>query len=243
MQRQQAAWIREYGRGGKQRIESSYTSRPEQCLAWFRGQLPALGTGARLLDLGCGRGRNSLPFLRSGWKVTGMDVAPGALREFRQQAGNRKSHLQVKVGSMDAPLPFPDRHFDAILEITAADNLINVRFRNRFWRECARVLKPSGRLLSYYFTPQDGYYGPLLRNSPGRNRGYLFDRRAGMRFRYYTAQDIETASARKLKLLRSKHYRYPGPMFGKSFQRDLVAAVFSLTPPDRARRDSARKGR
>ncbi len=242
MQRQQAAWLREYGLRGKQRIESSYTGQPERCIAWFRRQLPPAGPGSRLLDVGCGRGRNSLSFLRAGWRVVGLDIAPQALREFRARAGTRKGRLAVKVRSLAEPLPFPDGYFDAILEITAADNLIDLRRRNRFWRECARVLKPAGRLLSYHFTPQDGYYGPLLRVSPGRNRGYLFDPRAGMHFRYYTARDIVAASARKLRLRRTKHYHYPGPMFGKIYVRDLVAAVLTLNGADRARASSAPQG-
>lgn len=228
MDRQIAAWRREYLRPGRERIESSYSARPERCVAWFRRFLLRhklrLGT---LLDLGCGRGRNSLPFLRAGWRVTGVDPVPEALEDFKASAVRWRGRLDLRLGTFARPLAFaPDGAFDAVMEITAADNLRDRRRQRRLWRECARVLKPGGWLLSYHFTRRDGYYGPRLRRSPLRRQGVLYDRRAGMWFRFYSAADILEAAGGRLELAARRPYRYPGPMFGRRLVRDLNAAVF-----------------
>jgi SAM-dependent methyltransferase len=227
MTRQQTAWLREYRKSGRERIESSYSLRPEPSVLWFRAYLKKHGLeSARLLDLGCGRGRNAMPFLQSGWKVCGLDQVAGALRDFRRVAHGYARALRLVRQDMSRPLPWPDGYFDAVLEITAADNLAAARVRKRFWRETLRVLKPGGRLLSYHFTPADGYYGPLLRTSAWRRRGRLFDRRAGMYFRFYNFREIVSVSRGRLAVERRRHYHYPGPMFGKRYQRDLQAVIF-----------------
>lgn len=228
MNRQIAAWRREYLRPGRERIESSYTARPERCVAWFRRLLGQEGRSAgRLLDLGCGRGRNSLPFLRAGWRVTGLDPVAEALKDFKRFAARWRGRLRLQPGSFARPLAFArDGTFDAVMEITAADNLRNRRQQRRLWRECARVLKPGGWLLSYHFTRRDGYYGPRLRRSSLRRQSVLYDRRAGMWFRFYSAADILEAAGGRLELVARRHYRYPGPMFGRRLVRDLTAAVF-----------------
>jgi len=223
---QKQAWENEYH---QQRIESSYSLQPERCVPWFLTFLARAGLrNGRLLDLGCGRGRNSLPFLQAGWSVTGLDFVAAALRDFRRAAGGFRKPRLVQ-GDLARPLPFREGAFDAALEITAADNLTAVRIRGRFWREVARVLKPGGWFLSYHFTPADGYYGPLLQKSPARERGLLYDRRAGLRFRFYRAEEIAAASRGRLILHAARHYRYPGPMFGRVWQRDLTAAIFQRT--------------
>jgi SAM-dependent methyltransferase len=226
MTRQSAAWRREYRAAGTDRIESSFTLRPEPSVVWFQRQMRQQGLRqGKILDLGCGRGRNSLPFLQAGWRVEGLDAAPEALRDFRRLVGAQGGNLGLQTRDFQHPLPFPNRHFDAVMEVTAADNLANLRVRARFWQEACRVLKPGGWLFSYHFTPRDGYYGPLLSRSRARSRGLLFDARGRMVFRFYAPGEILKA-APDLSLAAEKPYRYPGPMFGRTYVRDLKAVIF-----------------
>lgn len=121
---------------------------------------------------------------------------------------------------------FADAAFDLVMEITAADNLIGQRARQRLWREMTRVIKPGGYLFSYHFNPADGYYGPRLQASPQAARGLLFDPQARMYFRFYQAADILAAAGKILKVVRLQTYHYPGPMFGRTYERNLTAALF-----------------
>lgn len=58
---------------------------------WFASLLPALERhglrGSRLLDLGCGTGKSTLPMLRRGWAVTACDNSSRMLVELDAKAG------------------------------------------------------------------------------------------------------------------------------------------------------------
>lgn len=50
---------------------------------WMRGRIPP---GSRILDAGCGPGRNLAPFLRMGYSVRGVDADPRAIAAVRRMA-------------------------------------------------------------------------------------------------------------------------------------------------------------
>ena len=52
-----------------------------------------LPTDAKILDLGCGRGRNSFFLDQYGYKVLGLDISETAI----QQAKDKKSKCEFKV--------------------------------------------------------------------------------------------------------------------------------------------------
>jgi SAM-dependent methyltransferase len=92
----------------------------------------------RVLDAGCGTGRN-LRFLRRYGQVTGMDYSLYALNCCASRGFDR-----LVRGSVNA-LPFPDASFDLV---TSIDVLV-VRGVDppAAMREFARVLQPGGRVL------------------------------------------------------------------------------------------------
>ncbi len=105
-------------------------------------------SGKTVLDYGCGRGEESLTFLRRGAeKVHGIDISPvyvGYAAKCAQESGFPEDRYGFHV--MDAhSLSFPDESFDlvsgrAILHHLDADTALG---------EIYRVLKPGGRVLLY----------------------------------------------------------------------------------------------
>jgi SAM-dependent methyltransferase len=97
-----------------------------------------LGQHARILDAGCGTGRNLLHLAPRG-RAYGVDISPEALRFCRQRG------VSVARASLLA-LPFGDASFDLV---TAFDVLYHrwVEDDLRAIRELARVLRPGGLLL------------------------------------------------------------------------------------------------
>ena len=57
---------------------------------WLDSLLPPLEArgleGDRLLDLGCGTGKSSLPMVERGWKVTACDFSRGMLQRLREKS-------------------------------------------------------------------------------------------------------------------------------------------------------------
>ena len=124
---------------------------------WYRGRravleavldglgLPA-GGDARILDAGCGSGRNMVALARRG-AVTGVELAEQSL-----EAARARGLGPVLPGSLDDPLPFADGAFDLAV---ALDVLEHVADDGAALRELARVVAPGGRLL--VTVPQYGW--------------------------------------------------------------------------------------
>ena len=105
-------------------------------------------SGMRLLDAGCGEGRNLPYFIRNGFDVWGVDRNPTALRLLRIQgkAWNPAFDPDKFVEGDLVKLPFPPASFEAVICCAV---LHFARDEEHFFRmtdELLRVLKPSGSL-------------------------------------------------------------------------------------------------
>ena len=112
----------------------------------------------RVLDAGCGEGRNLPYFVRNGFEVWGVDTNPAALRLLRLQgkAWGPAFDPEQFIESDIAKLPFPPARFDAIVCCAV---LHFARDEVHFFRmldELLRVLKPLGSL----FVRMDAMMGP-----------------------------------------------------------------------------------
>ena len=117
----------------------------------------------RLLDIACGTGR-FLDFVKQAWPrlpVVGLDLSEAYCRHARNHL-RRWSRVNVVVGNAEA-IPAPDESFDAATCIFTLHELPPQARRNAV-RECARVLKPGGRLVLLEFAAARGRAG-LRRNA------------------------------------------------------------------------------
>jgi SAM-dependent methyltransferase len=100
----------------------------------------------RILDAGCGGGRNLVYFLRSGFEVFAVDREPAAVEAVRAMAAELVSGLpgeSFRVASVES-LPFEAESMDAVLSSAVlhfADDEAQLR---RMVAEMGRVLRPGG---------------------------------------------------------------------------------------------------
>ena len=100
-----------------------------------------------VLDIACGSGGPSLALVeRTGCRLTGIDVEPGAIAYAQAQAAVRGLASGVTFAAHDCGgrLPFADGAFDAVLCVDAINH-----FDDRFavLSEWSRLLRRGGRLL------------------------------------------------------------------------------------------------
>ena len=102
----------------------------------LRGLLPPVA-GRRVLDAGCGAGRNCVWLVEQGAEVVGLDASPEMLRRARERA----PAAALSVGDLAAPLDFEDSSFDVAIASLVMHYLHD-------WvptlRELRRVLRPDG---------------------------------------------------------------------------------------------------
>lgn len=100
----------------------------------------------RLLDAGCGNGRNLVYFLRNGYQIFAIDADARAVHYVRELARQRapglaKDHLLV---AEVAELPFADEEFDLVISSAVLHFAKDESHFNRMLDEMWRVLKPGG---------------------------------------------------------------------------------------------------
>lgn len=121
---------------------SIYDKREAYLNSFEKGQaLSLLGdiTGKKILDVGAGTGRLSIPLQRKGGEVIACDVSAEMLKVLARK--NR--HIETIVGEAES-LPFPDNSFDIV---TAAFLIVHLKNPTRFFDEVYRVLKDGGLFL------------------------------------------------------------------------------------------------
>ena len=102
--------------------------------------------GMRVLDAGCGSGRNLVYFLRSGYEVFAVDESDQAIERLRQLSARLAPNLpqeNFKVGPVET-MRFEEAKFDVVLSSAvlhfARDDQHWMAMVEAMWR----VLKPGG---------------------------------------------------------------------------------------------------
>ena len=100
----------------------------------------------RLLDIGCGTGR-FIDSVKQVWPrlpTLGLDMSEAYIRHAKREL-KRRSSVRFVVGKAEA-IPLPNNSHDAVTSIFLFHEL-PPKVRRRVFSECARVLKPGGRLI------------------------------------------------------------------------------------------------
>jgi SAM-dependent methyltransferase len=112
-----------------------------------------LTPGSRLLELGCGSGRDAAALLARGYDVTAVDASAAMLREavrLHPELAGRLRRL-----ALPAPLPFADASFGGVYAMAFLMHLREPAVV-AVLGEAARVLEPAGTLIFSVCTVRPG---------------------------------------------------------------------------------------
>ena len=136
-----------------QTVQGFVRSLPNDTLMAFAERERARDGHGRVVDIGCGAGRNAVPLASRGWQVIGSDLswpmlAAAAARGRDEAAGGR---LHLVVAPMDV-LPIADRSADLIVAHgiwNLAGSLAEFR---RALAEASRIAVPGAALFVFTFS-------------------------------------------------------------------------------------------
>lgn len=105
-----------------------------------------IDSGMRILDAGCGSGRNLVYFLRSGYEVFGVDESTEAIARTRRLAAELAPQLPADNFRIEPveQVSFPDSEFDVVLSSAVLHFARSEDHWDLMIREMWRVLKPGG---------------------------------------------------------------------------------------------------
>jgi arsenite methyltransferase len=124
---------------------------PEAAAESFAGvanpfSLGELEPGARVLDLGCGAGTDSLvaaQMVAPEGRVTGIDMTPEMLGKARAAAAEMSQDNVEFIEAEAERLSFADESFDVVISNGVIDLIPD---KNAVFSELFRVLEPGGRI-------------------------------------------------------------------------------------------------
>lgn len=128
-------------------------SLPNAVLLTFAEMERRRAVSGRILDIGCGAGRNAVPLARLGWTVVGTDLSWPMLNAAARRARDdgQDHHLHLVLAPMES-LPMRDNSFDLVI----AHGIWNLaRSAAQFRRaldEAARVANPAAGLFVFTFS-------------------------------------------------------------------------------------------
>lgn len=127
----------------EQKEPSSVSEPPEHVAEILQKQGAA--PDDRILDAGCGTGNYAIALAQAGFRVVGVDLAPGMLARARRKiAADLNDRVVFQQADLNCPLEFPPDCFEHIICISV---LQAVEDPMMTLGELQRVLRPGGILL------------------------------------------------------------------------------------------------
>jgi ubiquinone/menaquinone biosynthesis C-methylase UbiE len=124
-----------------------HTQRKRSLLHLLRKENIATLSGREILDVGCGSGAWLLDFLLWGAtpeRLCGIDIDEHEIAE----AARKLPRADLRVGNA-AALPWPDDHFDIVVQATLFSSILDAHFKETIAGDIVRVTKPGGLILWY----------------------------------------------------------------------------------------------
>lgn len=171
--------------------------------------------GLKILGLGAGGGQQGPIFAAAGAEVTVFDNSPKQLEQDRFVATRDGLSLRLVEGDMKDLTFFGDSSFDLVfnpVSVCFTDDVLSV------WRECFRVLRPGGVLMTGFLNPTVYMFDKILENQK------ILQVRYSLPY-----SDLESLSIDE----RARYTSYQAPMEFSHTLSDLIggqlAAGFLLT--------------
>ncbi|MBP2133437.1 ubiquinone/menaquinone biosynthesis C-methylase UbiE [Methanomicrobium sp. W14] len=182
--------------------------------------LPGLCRGSKVLEAGCGNGKNLLSMTGKGWDITGFDFSKKAAYLCRQNLKN-DSFSSVLVSDA-SDLPFKNSIFDAVFAYHITGHSEKVK-RKEIAFEFSRVLKPGGMLYFSEFEVSD------LRSESGEEtEKNTVLKKNGILTHFFTEAEVKDLFS-GLSPVSSNVSRWKMKIKGTEYKRAEINASFKKT--------------
>jgi SAM-dependent methyltransferase len=185
--------------------------------------------GETILDIGCGGGIDTiLAAHRAGptGRVIALDFLPEMLQRTAAAAGEASlDNVQPLDGEMEA-IPLPDATVDLII----SNGVINLSARKaRVMAECARVLRPGGRLCVSDLTVEQDDLPPEILTQPAAWTGCI----AGALAEHDFVRKLEKAGFRGVEVLHRQPLSIDDCALYPLFSDQVIQLMRRLIPAEK----------
>jgi SAM-dependent methyltransferase len=169
MRKQQEIWLEEHTNGTT--LPTMANVEPASGVVLFidwleEHQVPATGNA---VDIGSGKGRNSVHLAKTGYKTWALEYIEPALeiakKLAKKNAVDTKSHFELM--DIDKSWKFSDNFFDIAIDSFSSIDIETRKGREICRDEMLRTLKPGGYALVTVCSAEDEWEKELIANYPG----------------------------------------------------------------------------
>mgnify|MGYP001810053202 CR=1 FL=1 len=178
----------------------------------------------KILDLGCGTGRNANYLAGLGNKVMGIEISKTAIDLAKNRAKEMGVDAEYCLGDIGQPYNIKDSSIDIVLDITSSNSL-DEKGRNNYLKEVNRVLVNGG----YFFVRalcKDGNKNVknLLKQSPGKEYDTYIFKEMGLTERVFSRSDFVEMYSRYFKILHIEKKTNYTTFNNRIYKRDYLLA-------------------
>ncbi|HLB60648.1 MAG TPA: class I SAM-dependent methyltransferase [Patescibacteria group bacterium] len=176
VRRQQKIWENEHKT--LQTLPSMASEKPSEGVIQFIQyfQTNNVKLSGKTVDIGCGKGRNTIYLAQNGFHVYGLDYVDYALQHTYKIAlqNNVVQNIHLITTEIDKSWPFLDNYFDCAIDCYSSID-IETKQRRRIYRdELLRTIKPGGYALIMVPSIEDEWESRLIREHPGKEKNSTY---------------------------------------------------------------------
>ncbi|MEJ0062155.1 MAG: class I SAM-dependent methyltransferase [Alphaproteobacteria bacterium] len=216
-----------------QGVRPSGRTTPSGAVVWAYNEIKARNLALRrVVDLGCGKGRNSIFFAEKGADVTALDFAPGAIAALKISAKMRgfSSKIRALVYDVTDSWPVPEHSVDFVSDAFCFKHIIGREARLAYKQNLVRALDMRGTYLVSFASIGDGYYGKYIVEHYGDGSALVLDPATNLQSVLFTRDHVREFFAPEFKLLTEKFAERDGRARGQEQPRHTYAMLFARNP-------------
>lgn len=169
MRKQQAIWLKEHTDKGT--LPTMANTEPTSGVLQFTDWLTdnGLSLSGKAVDIGCGKGRNSIHLATLGFDVWALEYIEPAVDAAKRLAKARgvEDSIHFELSEIDKPWKFDTNFIDVAIDSFSSIDIETKNGREVCRDEMLRTLKPGGYALVNVCSAEDEWEKELIQNHPG----------------------------------------------------------------------------
>jgi SAM-dependent methyltransferase len=173
----------------------------------------------KVIELGCGQGRDTLHFLKHGLDVVAYDYSGTCVDQLKERAKKLglDKNLTTEVRDLRHGIPLPDESVDGVFSHMFFTMHLNENELAYIFKECHRVLKHGGMNIYSVRNIKDPHY------RKGKHHGEdMWENQMGFVVHFFSPQKVQRLAV-GYDLLYTKEFEDPsGPFTSKLYEVVLL---------------------
>lgn len=170
------------------------------------------------LEIGCGKGRNSIWLAQQGVNMTGYDFAESAINEANKRATEQKCQsIKFLVQDVTKTFPISSASVDFVIDCFASTDIDNFQGRCQARNEIFRILKPEGLLFVYTLSTEDEFHKQKIQSNPAEEKNAFLHPQTGKFEKVFSKKEL-LDFYKDFNILEYQTIHKVAEFFGKSYQ-------------------------